>query len=410
MSDYSLNDSVYYGNLVNIPSLRIYGKEYENISVINLFLHAESFNYHIYEMFKNKEFIGLFMLFSDFKLHWPIHERKFNWEVCSVGNSIGEFVEINHNILKLLLESDGRKLQTYILQRALWPNDASIIAKHKRIEFELCRLIINGLGDTVNFTQQAQILEYKADVLFMLKHTSLTCIPTFILEIDEDDHKDRDKSREKERQSVLEFYTNRVIRVPVSRSSNDEKLKEIANKTIVKIKNMINELVAQYTTEISPEFFMAKVDKYNIEKQFITWFYKPSENNSNFKYDHESVGGFLGYAAGKDGKYKFLKKLICDNLDINEDYIEILRGENNLPPQNQGKKSNMARSQGKKFIIMTCLGFFKLCMVARECRVAFAKIYELALEFAMTMKARIIYDMKTIEEKKDYAAGKDGKY
>jgi hypothetical protein len=62
---------------------------------------------------------------------------------------------------------------------------------------------------------------------------------------------------------------------------------------------MINELVVQYTTEILPEFFMAKVDKYNIEKQFITWFYKPS----NFKYDHESVGEFLGYATGKDGKY-----------------------------------------------------------------------------------------------------------
>jgi hypothetical protein len=407
MSDYSTVDCVYVGKRALTPDLTLYKNMYDSISIINLFIHADSFGYALYEMSDhNGQFIGLFLQYDDFKNIWP-GTGSFNFEVCSINDQPGEFTQIDNKRLDKTKKADGKKLQTYILQRALWPTNESLVAKHKKIEYETCRYIIEGLGDVVHFKQQYQILEYKADVLFELKHTSLSSIPSIILEIDEDGHTGYDSSQEKQRQAVCEYFSNKVVRVSVPRKSTDQEIKNIAYKTVSKIKNMINDLVAQYTEDISPEFFMERVNRLNIEKKYITWFYKKSDDGSKFKYNHESVAEFLGYKAGCDTmKYKTFRGILKKHLDSGEDYIEKLLGDQSPSSfsQKEGKNHGGA-GLNKKVFMLTRTGFFMLCMVATgarsvECRKAFAQLYELSLDFAMSMKAKITNDIYSTESKK----------
>ena len=339
MSEYEIEDCAYIGKRALVPNRELYNILYSEISIISLFLHADSFGYSLYEMYENSgSFAGLFVLRSDFKNVWPAIKTS-SYQVCCVSAQVGEFVHIDKKLLDKVKKSDGRVLSTYILQRCLWPEDISLIASHKRIEYETCRHIIEGLGDSVQFQQQYQIMDYRADILFEIKHSSLSNIPSIILEIDEDGHAAYDNEKEKQRQAVCEYFTNRVVHISVSSRSTPREIKLEANKAVNKLKTIISELVAQYTEEISPEFFIERLNRYDIEKQYISFFYKKSDNGSSFRYDHESIGEFLGYVAGADKKYKRLRGLIDKHLDKGEDYTEceILSRDTSVPAQDTKK-------------------------------------------------------------------------
>jgi hypothetical protein len=409
MSDYTINECIYTGTRALVPNTLLYNGMYTNISLTDLFIHADSFGYSLYEMTDHRDtFIGLFINILNFKNIWPVHERHIVWDICSINGEPGEFVQIKDDILDKVKQADGKKLQTYILQRALWPDDDNMIAKYKKIEYEVCSHVINALGSLVNFKQQYQIMDYKADLMFELKHTSLSCIPSIIMEVDEDGHADRDTTYEKERHAICEFFANRVVRIPVPRSSTDRQLKVIANKAVTKIKNIINELTAQYAEDISPDFFMERLNKYDIEKKYVTWFYKKSEDGSRFKYDHESIGEFLGYKAGDNGQYRRIRELIIKSLDKSEDFVEksCCAGAGTAAFDKKPVKNRGGSGMNKKVYMLTRTGFFMLSMVATgahaaECRKAFAKVYELALDFAMSMKSKISRDIVCIDDKKE---------
>jgi len=340
IDEYDITDCEYNGKQAYFPNNVLYKSVYSNVNINNLFLHADSFGFSLYELYRESKFIGLAVIRRDFVNHFPVHDRFYNYCVCNLSENksdIGEFVMIDKNILDRIKSADGKKIQTYILQRALWHEDESLIASHKKIEYETCRMIIQGLGDMAVFKQQYNILEYKADLLFEVRHNTLTCIPTIILEIDENDHSDRNKEYEKERQLVCEHYVNRVVRVPVGRNATLIDIEKISTKFVEKIKNIINELIAQYTEEISPQFFIDRMDKYNIEKKYVEWFYKKGDSGTVYKYDHKSIGDFLGYKAGEDGRYKRIRDIIKSDLDEGEDFIEIICPENIFRANNLNK-------------------------------------------------------------------------
>lgn len=198
------------------------------------------------------------------------------------------------------------------------------------------------------------------------------------------------------------------------RDSTKRQLDVIANKAIERIRTISRELIAQYCEEINPEYFMQQIDRHDIERKYIDLFFKPTDRDvewdPKYKYDHISTAEFLGYKAGLDNKYKRLRDMIRRNLSEGEDYIEteLFSRDIVVPAKEHKNKSGNRRGlhskTSSKVFRMTRTGFFILCMMAstvraRECRKAFAKVYELALDFSMSMKAKLAGGVVNFEKK-----------
>lgn len=406
--DYDLDDCAFNGQLVNYSNHNLYGDMYNMINVDNLFIHAKNNSYSLYHMFNNEEeFVGIFIAYDSFKKVWgksiPVYP-----EICRIGNSPCDFVQITEELLDKVKNKTKVKMSLYILRRLLWPDDTSLIATHKRVEFEVSYKVITRLGNKVSYTQQFEVLGYRPDLLFELKHTSLVNCPTICFEIDENNHDDRDPVKEQFRENVLRYYSNNVVRASINRDATFKQIDLCVETAVKKIEAIIKDLTAQYIREIDPEYFMREVDRYNIEREYVSLFYKTlteeeQQEYGKYIYDHESIGSFLGLKAGSDGRYKGLREKIKENLVVNMDYKEFKLTRKNF----SGQKSKKWGGNNKVVYRMTRVGFFILIMSiqhsakAEECRLAFARIYELALDFAMTMKNRIGSEQLSMEEKKN---------
>ena len=107
----------------------------------------------------------------------------------------------------------------YIFQKLVFPG--LNIDLTKREEFEITRRIISDpiLAPQCVFIPQRDTLGYKVDLLIRVRPKSLGFdidVPDIALEIDENNHKDRNKENEEGRQNALVAFYH-VIRIPVSR-------------------------------------------------------------------------------------------------------------------------------------------------------------------------------------------------
>ena len=390
------------------PKKSSYKNMYDNINLTGLFQHSEQFNYSIYEIYSDstseKNFQHLAIYGEDFNTYWDL-KGILSTDRYKIGNVIDSFVILHDDTFKNLKNTKSSALNIYRIKRLLWPDDKSIIA-HKKIEYEICSQIIGRLGSEVFFKQQYNILGYKADIMFEIKHKSLIKSLSILFEVDEDGHKDRPSDYEEKRHKVCEYFSNRIVRISVPRNTPIDKIQPYVEKSVKKLKSAIDELVAQYVeNECDSDYFISQLEQNNVEKKFINLFYHAGKYDDKYIYDHMTAGDELGYKEGADKKHKRLKGIIKNNLELGEDYIlkEILLRDNIVPEQNK-HKSSKCRDMKTSMYLMTRTGFFKLCMSAngvkaRECRTMFAKVYELALKFATNMRIKMAKDGTSIYEK-----------
>jgi hypothetical protein len=423
MTNYKITDAEAYVREANYSSENIKNM-YSSINLNNLIEHSYNFDYTIYEMYEDKKyknFVSMCITTTDFKNRWPSSLRLGRHGVLAADKGqIGFFMEITPDMLQKLKKCKGNDFKEYILQRSLWPEDETLIS-HKRIEYEVLMKIIMAMGNELSFTRQQDILGYKADLLFKLEYKNLTNVPSIILEIDEDGkedgmHKKYDNNKEIFRDSVCKHFANRVIRIPVPRKSTDRQLDVIANKYIERLENIVQDLVSQHMKDINPEYFIQYLNRHNIERQFIDLFYngctddeKLIDTDSPFKYDHRKAAQFLGYNAGKNGQYRRFRELIKNNLD-NEDYRVIKVSRAGAGTGNFTNKSGNTIGLHKlpEVFMLSRVGFFIVCMCAtgvkaKQCRKAFARVYDVSYRFAMSAKRRLSSNMLDTDSKRDLA-------
>lgn len=144
----------------------------------------------------------------------------------------------------------------YVFQRIVFPEDKSVRNNPtKKIEYDVCYQLICGLSDILVFKHQKNILGYRADLLLELKSASFDNIPGIVVEIDEDSHKTYEKGQEDARKTVLEHFVNRVIKIPVKRSSTSAAIQRSVQIYITQIRNLFTDLIYEYTSEITEEQF-----------------------------------------------------------------------------------------------------------------------------------------------------------
>jgi very-short-patch-repair endonuclease len=93
---------------------------------------------------------------------------------------------------------------------------------------------------------------YNIDSLFIIK-TYNPNVPSICLEIDENNHNDRDQDYEKNREEVIKSLEYRLIRYPVKRHAhtNDDELNKYIKEIVEKIKIMVKDVTTDYSLSLS---------------------------------------------------------------------------------------------------------------------------------------------------------------
>jgi hypothetical protein len=359
----------------------------------NLSIHAKLIGYSLYcleDKDTNNMYYG--MLYDDFINYF----NKDNIETSGVGLIDGDdeaymyimFCSATIDNFTSMFLNNTNNFELYIFQRILFPNNDDIKSKPtKQLEYDICFQLIMKLNDILIFKHQTNILGYFADLMFEIKSNTFNNIPTICIEIDEDNHIDRDPEQEHARQAVLEYFVNKVIRIPVKRNASNTDITDIVDKYAEQIRNLFADLVYEHTAEITEEQFINTIDKYNTDKDFISYFF-------NNERTHNTIGDYLGYRAG-NRNYAELRNLIKKKLKIDFDYETCCRVDPVAGLTNNSNRNLGGAGQNRIIYKLTRIGFYKLCIEsskpkAKRCLLCFVNVYSLTLEYTTQLRAKLI--------------------
>ena len=266
------------------------------------------------------------------------------------------------------------------------------------------------LADFCKIELQSNVLDYRIDALFTI--TSLKCdnIDRIALEIDEDDHKSYDPDYDNLRSEVIKICKNKIIKIPVRRKASCSEMDEIIKTKVEEIKLLINDLIAQYSIDsISHDEFVKLLQKeMTIDIDFAKLFAKQNHPVlDNYKYLHSEIAKFLGYVCDHNGNYRKFSELIKKNLKQDLNYITVTEDDKKLYGTVQlfNDVAKVGRGQKIKYYLNR-LGFYLICMSAntmkaKDCKLQFGKVYEIALNYTNSLKHKIIESQTTSEVMKN---------
>ena len=378
----------------------------DNIYIKNIFKHGLLFGYQIYELLEDhNRILGYGIQLNEFLAvfdkYFTKHTIRRNILYYVQDKIEYEFVRIDHKLIELIKSTEDKQYGSLpVAKMIIFDHDTEYIKSFvKRPEIYMISKIAIELANFCKIELQSNVLDYRIDGLFTI--TSLKCdnIDKIALEIDEDDHKSYNKEADKFRLDLLKAFKNKIVKVPVRRKASCVEMDEIIKTKVEEIKLAINDLIAQYSIDsISHDEFVKLLQKeMTIDMDFAKLFAKHNHPIlDNYKYLHSEIANFLGYACDETGYCRTFTELIKKNLKIDVTYVMVAEDVQNpaelrrvLPDDKKG-----GRKQKIKYYL-TRLGFYLICMCAntmkaKECKLQFGRVYEIALNYSNGLKHKII--------------------
>jgi hypothetical protein len=389
----------------------------DNVYIKNIFRHGKLFGYHIYELVEeHNRIIGYGIQLNDFLAVFNKYFNKYsvrkNLLYYTYDDVDYEFIRIDANLLELIKSTEDKQYGSLpIAKMIIFDNETEYIKSHvKRAEIYMISKIAIELADFCKIELQSNVLDYRIDALFTI--TSLKCdnIDKIALEIDEDDHKTYDPEYDKLRSEVIKICKNKIVKIPVRRKASCSEMDEIIKSKVEEIKLLINDLIAQYSIDsISHDEFVKLLQKeMTIDMDFAKLFAKQNHPIlDNYKYLHSEIAKFLGYVCDHNGNYRKFSELIKKNLKQDLNYITVIEDDKKLYGTVQLFNDDTKVGRGQKIkYYLNRLGFYLICMSAntmkaKECKLQFGKVYEIALNYTNSLKHKIIESHTTSEVMKN---------
>lgn len=373
---------------------------------VGIISHSKTFGYPLYILkdFDTDAIYSIGMLRSDWHAFIGIKtfsdiKRAFLCENDQlIGDESYDFCCLTDQILEKIKEyKNTGNFNTYIFQNFLYPEKT--IKVTKKLEFEIGYKLICKLNDLIIFKHQQNIMNYYADFLLELKNNLNRDIPSIVVEIDEDDHIQHDKIKEKNRKEVIEAFGNRIISISVNRNATEKEINSIVDNYAVQIRQLCKDLIIEYSPEIKDDDFIRIIEEHNIEKTFIQLFFKKSENtmvSSIFKYSHQEIGDFLGYSQTKNYN-EFINNTIVSKFIEGKDYIICNKIFPGIPGKNKQGRPQKTYFLSRRTFNLICIRSPK--PRANQCAEYFATVYDIALEYVQKLRAKNIKNETEIKPK-----------
>ena len=395
-----INEIFYINAIKNEDQIKL-----DNVVINNIYRHSLLFGWTMYELLEDHHrILGYGILITDFIFLFDKYLTKTsirkNILYYKDDENEYEIIRIDANLISLIKSLEHKNYGSLpVAQMIIFNHDNDFIETFiKRPEIYLISKIAIELADYCRIELQSNILDYRIDCLFSI--TSLKCdnIDKIALEIDENDHITYDTKKDKFREEVLKAFKNKVIQVPVRRKSNRKELDEIVSNKVIEIKLLIDDLIAQYSLDsIShDEFIKLLQNEMTIDINFAKMFAKKNHSVlDNFKYEHSEIANFLGYVCD-DNRYKRFIELIKKNLINDINYIMVIEDDKKVDSTVHllSDRQKVGRGQKIKYYLNR-LGFYLICMSAntmkaKEYKMQFGKVYEIALKYVQGLKQKII--------------------
>lgn len=382
----------------------------DNVYIKNIYRHGKLFGYHIYKLVEDhNRIIGYGIQLNDFlaifNKYFNKHSIRKNLLYYTYDEVNYEFIRIDANLLELIKSTDSKQFGSLpVAKMIIFDNETEYIKSYvKRPEIYMVSKVAIELADFCKIELQSNVLDYRIDALFTI--TSLKCdnIDKIALEIDEDDHKTYDPDYDNLRSEVIKICKNKIVKIPVRRKASCSEMDEIIKTKVEEIKLLINDLIAQYSIDsISHDEFVKLLQKeMTIDIDFAKLFAKQNHPVlDNYKYEYIEIAKFLGYVCAEN-RYKRFVELIKKYLKSDVNYISVIEEDTN--PDNVVRVQVGIIKGGKKIkYYLNRLGFYLICMSAntmkaKECKLQFGRVYEIALKYTNSLKHKII-ESQTIPE------------
>jgi hypothetical protein len=374
-------------------------KEPEYELMKNMFKHSKLFNYRIYELYSDSnKFTYYAMQFDDMKTHFDNFIKQTNIVSAYYDSNEISCVIIDDTFFKQLYDLKNSGSKATIIQLCLFPDDENILKKCKsKIGFYMVAKISIMLANKCIISPEHNITAYRIDNVFTISSFN-EYVPKICLEIDENNHNDRDKGDETCREEFIKTFGYKIIRVPVKRNADDSEINRLINKTCKDIELLIEDLIIEYSLNISESDFVNKVEnELTIDKEFAMMFAR--KNNSefdHFKYTHVEVAKFLGYENVEN--YKHFITMMKRELKSNIDYI-IPNHDANISTVNRRNDHTSKPIKTKTIYYISRIGFYILCMMANKpnaklYRRQFGELYEFSINYVNSLRKKVINNIQ----------------
>jgi very-short-patch-repair endonuclease len=362
---------------------------------------GQIFGFSIYAIYEDSraKFYDYGVIFNDLK---KIYKFRVLPQNVLFNGGVEEFVFLDDDVIEIL-KKKIEVVNVYVFHRLLWPDMYLDYKKMEEFEITFNLMKDNELMSICNLISQKDMCGYKADCLFTLRSTILDSsinVPDVVLEIDENEHKDRDKKEEDKRQKFIESLGHRFYRIPVKKHKKPERenetkrnkifkeLKDIAKKAAEKLKMVMSDLTIEYTPDISPEKLVEMAEEFDIDKELVKIYFPGDkrEINGPFFIYYKVVGKYLDYSDDANNGMQYLKELIKRELKENIDYF--------LPLGIPGDKEKYGKSNAKNYMLSR-VGFYRLCVSSRkpkakEASLKIVKMYDCVLNYVKKLRAQLI--------------------
>jgi hypothetical protein len=243
-------------------------------------------------------------------------------------------------------------------------------------------------------------------------------IPPIAIEYNEGGHSGYNKLDENTRQSVIEYFGNRMVNIPITRQVTDQELGIILDKVAEDVISLLKELTIDYNPDITEDRLCEIIRKNSVDRDFISMFINGCGKSpyEKYKYCHTDVAEYLGYSTEnlrRDFNKSFIKINNCNYVvktlkEIKQDLS--VRSTVHLNNDNLSVRSTVqlfwneykARSDAK-FYFINRVGFYQLCMAstkpkARVVREYFVEVYEAVMTYVCRSRKRNIDRLVKVKE------------
>ena len=351
---------------------------------------------------------------KDFNAYWSIKADVF--KISNIKGSTESFLYVclTDTVIKRLQDvvPAKNKAFTYFLQRTIFPDDKSISTRpSKRIEFEAGYQLFKQLSHRMFFTHQVNFLNFYEDMTLELRDVLGTDMPKIGVEIDENDHTDRDPVYEQHRLNVLKHFDNIVFRIPIKLTATQQEIEEEVAKVSKLIVNKANDLLLTYNPDLDKNLLEQQALEASVSIEHIHLYLDDQKTgDKNFPYRHNAVAERLGYTATEN--YKRFKETIKNNFIEGIDYkivklsmFEGFDGEPSNPstPKLSGKERQKLGGKAKQqdVYIMSRITLNRICIdsakpmakpLAKLIAHSFSKLYEIFNKMLIFLRTKVVMD------------------
>lgn len=283
-----------------------------------------------------------------------------------------KFNSIDKNFFRDIKDISADNPLAYSMQRQLWPDDESYFEEAtNRYEFETLHNIIMKMSDTFYFDFQKRFCTHRVDALLYRKGKFTNSPRTICVEVDENNHKDRDAEDEELKSNYIKTCGYALFRFPVNKSNSLAQIELIADQAVKDIYEFSKKDVVLRSPQLILDSIKKHVVDKNVQEDFVRLFFdKISNRTGPFIYRHTEVGEYFNYSPSRS--YEGFREFIKKNYEKGVNYIEIIENQTSM-------------------IYITALTFNFICIdvpsteITRKISQEFCIVYQLCYEYLLTL-------------------------